>query len=149
MSRQLELPIKPIALANRECQLLLNRRRTLSSSTKMSLSLNLSFIDLALIAVVVFVVSFLMRKWQSSRKWKPLLSHGNYPPVTPLELDQEKRNQLLKRRKNYKLIELNLINRLIGIVIFSLRQRLRCWEPMGCDCHWERSEWTGDSRFIG
>ena len=86
----------------------------------MALTINLSLIDIALIAFVVLVVSFLARKWQSSRKWKPMLSHGNYPPVTPLELDQEKRNQLLKRRKNYKLIELNLLNRLIGIVIFSL-----------------------------
>ena len=115
----------------------------------MSLTLNLSLIDLALIAVLVFVISFLVRKWQSSRKWKPFLSNGNYPHVTPLELDQGKRNQLLKRRKNYKLIEFNLINLLIGIVIFSLRQRFCHWEPMGCDCHWERSEWTGNSRFIG
>ena len=88
----------------------------------MSLTLNLSLIDLALIAVLVFVISFLVRKWATSKKWKPFLSNGNYPPVTPLELDQGKRNQLLKRRKNYnyKIIELNLINRLIGIVIFRL-----------------------------
>ena len=120
-----------------------------TTSLTMSLILNLSVIHLALIAVVVFFVSFLIRKWQSSKKGKPLLSHCNYPPVTPLELDQGKRNQLLKRRKNYKIIELNLINRLIGIVIFSLRQRFCHWKPMGCDCHWERSEWTGNSRFIG
>ena len=89
-------------------------------SSTMSLTLNFSFIDLAFTAIVIFVLSFLAIKWRTSKKWKPLLSHGNYPPVTPLELDQGKRNQLLKRRKNYKLIELNLINRLIGIVIFSL-----------------------------
>ena len=64
--------------------------------------INLSLIDLALIAAVVFVVSFLARKWQSPKKWKPLLSHGNYPPVTPLEMDQVKRNKILKRRKNLK-----------------------------------------------
>ena len=71
-------------------------------SSTMSLTLNFSFIDLALIAIIIFVVSFLVRKWKTSKKWKPLLSHGNYPPVTPLEMDQVKRNKILKRRKNLK-----------------------------------------------
>ena len=36
-------------------------------------------------------------------KWKPLLSQGNHPLVTPLEMDEVKRNKVLKRRKNQKL----------------------------------------------
>jgi hypothetical protein len=39
--------------------------------------------------------------WQSlapRREWKPILNDKIYPPQTPLEIDQTKRDKILKRR---------------------------------------------------
>jgi len=66
--------------------------------------MNLSLIDLLIIMIVAAAISLLVKQWQSSlwslsswRKWKPLLTNEIHSPVTPLEMDQTKRNQKLKR----------------------------------------------------